>query len=63
MDRHIENLERHKNDLRRDSVYGKYAFVTYEDLDILNQMKLLKSDFSDLEDSSSSQEDMNDVEG
>jgi hypothetical protein len=45
-------LENHKNDLKRDHIYARYAYVTYEDLEHLNKNHLLKtSDDTDLEDS------------
>lgn len=37
LDKHIEHLENHRNELKRDHAYGRYAYVTYEDLDYLNR--------------------------
>jgi len=33
LDRHIEHLESHKNELKKDPVYAKYAYVTLSDLE------------------------------
>jgi hypothetical protein len=63
LDKHLEHLENHKNDLKRDHVYGRYAYVTYEDLEYLNKNRLLKSNESDNEDSELANDQDDDIEG
>lgn len=55
IEKHIEHLENHKNELKRDSTYARYAYVTYEDLEYLNKNRMLKAkEESDREDNESS---------
>ena len=44
LDRHIDHLENHKNELKRDHAYARYAYVTYEDLEFLNRNRELRAD-------------------
>jgi hypothetical protein len=45
-------LEGHKNDLKKDHIYARYAYVTYDDLEYLNKNRFLKAkDDSDVDDS------------
>lgn len=45
-------MENHKNELKLDDTYARYAYVTYEDLEYLNKHRQLKVDNSDFEDNS-----------
>jgi hypothetical protein len=43
IERHLKQLEHYRNDLKRDPIYAKYAYVTHEDLENLSRNKLLRS--------------------
>ena len=36
------NLERHRDSLKYDETYARYAYVTYEDLELLNHKRFYK---------------------
>ena len=59
LDKHLAHLESHRNDLKRDPIYARFAYVTYEDLEYLNSNKLLKVSPSDRDNDSH----RSDVEG
>ena len=54
LDRHLAHLESHKNDLKRDPIYARFAYVTHDDLEYLNKNRLLKASESDDNDSEDS---------
>lgn len=36
LDRHLQKLEEHRESLKRDDTYARFAYITYEDLEVLN---------------------------
>jgi hypothetical protein len=42
LDKHLLNLERHRDSLKYDETYARYAYVTYEDLELLNHKRFYK---------------------
>ena len=42
IERHLKTLEGYKNDLKKDPIYARYAYVTYEDLETLSKARHLK---------------------
>lgn len=58
IDKHLGMLEQYKNDLKRDQVYAKYAYVTAEDFYLLNESGKLKAHSGEFEEN----EDDNDEE-
>ena len=62
LDKHLDHLESHKNDLKKDPAYGRFAYVTYEDLEYLNSSRLLKASQSESDnDSHRSEEDQEEM--
>lgn len=62
IDKHIEHLENHKNELKMDHAYSKYAYVSYEDLDHLNRGRELRAE-EDSDDERSSLEVRDEITG
>lgn len=42
LDRHLINLQNHRENLMHDENYARYAYVTYEDLELLNNASFYK---------------------
>ncbi|CDW89647.1 transcription factor e2fc [Stylonychia lemnae] len=54
LDKHVQNLGHHRNNLKKDSMYASYAYVTISDLEVLNQYNLVKEDDEDISDNEKS---------
>mmetsp|Transcript_3452 Transcript_3452/g.3409 ORF Transcript_3452/g.3409 Transcript_3452/m.3409 type:complete len:107 (+) Transcript_3452:530-850(+) len=52
LDRLVEELNKHKDALKRDPIYGKHAYITYEDLEMAQMQNMFK-DSSDSEEEQS----------
>jgi hypothetical protein len=43
IDKHLLHLEGHRNDLKKDPTYARFAYVTPDDLELLSRTRLNKA--------------------
>lgn len=49
IERHLKQLDVLRNDLKKDPIYAKFAYVTHEDLEYLSKNRLLRGSESENE--------------